>query len=53
LEDPHAREMDFTGRALTGMLYIDSAGTDDDDALAQWIDRSLVYVDSLPAKKPK
>lgn len=53
LAEPHAREMDFTGRALKGMLYIDPAGIEDDEDLAKWVNRSLAYVDSLPPKKEK
>ena len=53
LTDAYAREMDFTGRALKGMLYIDLAGIEEDADLAKWVDRCLVFVDSLPAKKLK
>ena len=30
LARPHAREMDFTGRALRGMVYVGSAGLAED-----------------------
>ncbi|HSK96785.1 MAG TPA: TfoX/Sxy family protein, partial [Euzebyales bacterium] len=33
LDLPHTREMDFTGRPLTGIVYVDAAGTADDAAL--------------------
>ena len=52
LQLPHAREMDFTGRALKGMLYIDAAGIDKDEDLRAWLQRSLDFVDTLPPKKP-
>lgn len=53
LDEPYASEMNFTGRSLKGMLYIDPVGLEGDENLARWIERSLVFVDSLPAKKTK
>lgn len=50
LQEPHASEMDFTGRALKGMLYIEPEGIEDDGELIKWLDRSLDFVDSLPTK---
>ena len=31
---PHVREMDFTGRSLRGMVYVDAGGLEEDDVLA-------------------
>mgnify|MGYP001819252561 FL=1 len=50
LGQPHAREMDFTGRALTGFVYVDPPGFAEDDALADWIQRSEALSASLPPK---
>jgi len=50
LAQPHAREMDFTGRSMRGYVYVDAAGTAEDDALAAWIERALDFVGSLPPK---
>lgn len=47
---PHARQMDFTGRPLKGMLYVDPEGIAEDDELKAWIDRCLVFVRALPPK---
>jgi len=47
---PHARPMDFTGRPLTGMVYIDPAGYKTDAALAKWVQRGVNFVSGLPAK---
>ena len=52
LARPHARPMDFTGRPLTGMVYVDPAGYKSDAALEQWVKRGLDFVSTLPAKKP-
>jgi hypothetical protein len=51
LAQPHARPMDFTGRPLAGMVYVDPAGYKTDAALAKWVQRSVDFVSGLPAKK--
>ncbi len=48
---PHARPMDFTGRPLTGMVYVDTAGYETDAALAKWVQRGVNFVSGLLAKK--
>jgi hypothetical protein len=48
----HARPMDFTGRPLTGYVYVAPAGVKTAKALGAWVDRGLVFVRSLPPKKP-
>ena len=50
---PNAREMNFTGRSMRGMVYVSSAGTRDDDDLDEWLHRGLSYAASLPPKGPK
>ena len=50
LAQPHAREMDFTGRALRGFVYVDSPGIEDDDALGTWVRRGTDYAASLPPR---
>ena len=47
---PHAREMDFTGRSMRGMAYVDAEGLQEDDALAGWVERGAVFAASLPPK---
>ena len=49
LERSEAREMDFTGRPLKGMVFVETDGLDD-DALAGWVARGLDFVRTLPAK---
>ena len=51
LELPHAREMDFTGRSMRGMVYVDSDGISEDDDLQAWLQRGLLYARSLPPKR--
>ncbi len=52
LELPHAREMDFTGRSMRGMVYVDADGISEDDDLHVWLERGLTYARSLPPKHP-
>jgi hypothetical protein len=47
---PHAREMDFTGRALKGFIYVDPPGFLDEDTLRSWIDPCREITNSLPEK---
>jgi TfoX/Sxy family transcriptional regulator of competence genes len=50
LKRPFTRVMDFTGRPMTGMLFVASEGIAADDALAGWVRMALSYAASLPAK---
>ncbi len=50
LKLPHAREMDFTGRSMKGMVYVDPNGISEDDDLEAWLRRGLAYTRSLPPK---
>jgi len=50
LEAPHAREMDFTGRPLTGMVYVAEEGIAEDEELAGWVQRGVAHAESLPPK---
>lgn len=47
---PHAREMDFTGRSIRGMVYVNEDGVAEDDDLATWLQRGLDFAHSLPPK---
>ena len=46
----HAREMDFTGRSMKGMVYVGEAGLSEDEDLDAWPDRGTRYATSLPPK---
>ncbi len=47
---PHAREMDFTGKPMRGMLYVGTQGIEDDDDLEKWVGRGVAFASSLPPK---
>ena len=46
----HAREMDFTGRALKGMVYVGPDGLEADADLASWIEAGISFALSLGHK---
>ena len=50
LRRPHVREMDFTGRPLRGMVYVEPEGRAEDEELREWIDRGLALVATLPPR---
>lgn len=47
---PHARIMDFSGRSMRGFVYVDPPGIRTDEQLREWLELSLAFVDTLPAK---
>ena len=49
----HVRPMDFTGRPLTGYVYVGAAGLRTDASVAAWVRQALAFVDALPAKPKK
>jgi hypothetical protein len=44
------KPMDFTGRPMRGFIYVEPAGTADEEALAAWVREGLGYAASLPPK---
>lgn len=50
LTRPHAREMDFTGRPMNGMMFVAPEGVRSTEQLRSWIERGLRFVEALPAK---
>ncbi|MFO0675771.1 MAG: TfoX/Sxy family protein [Polyangiaceae bacterium] len=52
LGEAHVRPMDFTGRPLTGYVFVAPAGYRTAKAMAKWVERSLTFVATVP-KSPK
>jgi TfoX/Sxy family transcriptional regulator of competence genes len=52
LKRPTVRQMDFTGRPMTGMVYVEPAGVRG-VALRNWVEEAVAYARSLPPKQPK
>ncbi|MGH9917149.1 MAG: TfoX/Sxy family protein [Pyrinomonadaceae bacterium] len=51
LKEKHAREMDFTGKPLRGMVYVAVPGLASAKQLGKWIERGLEFVLTLPEKR--
>jgi TfoX/Sxy family transcriptional regulator of competence genes len=50
LSRPHAKAMDFTGRPMKGMVYVEPEGFASARDLRMWIGRAMEFTLSLPAK---
>jgi TfoX/Sxy family transcriptional regulator of competence genes len=50
LDRPHVRPMDFTGRPMKGMVYVEPAGFRGEKALLGWLDLALGFCATLPPK---
>jgi TfoX/Sxy family transcriptional regulator of competence genes len=51
LERPHVQPMDFTGRAMTGMVYV-TADALRGQALRPWVEQAAGFARTLPPKRP-
>ena len=50
LLDPNVREFDITGKSMKGWIMVDPEGVEDDEQLAEWIERAARFVRMLPKK---
>ena len=50
LARPFVAKMDFTGKPMTGLGYIEPAGFEEDSDLKAWLELGLAFTGSLPAK---
>jgi TfoX/Sxy family transcriptional regulator of competence genes len=51
LKQPHTRPMDFTGKPMKAMIYVDAGGLGSDESLRPWVESALQFVKKLPPKK--
>lgn len=49
-EKKHASEMDFTGKAMKGMVYVSPEGVESDSNLSKWVATCISFIESLPPK---
>ena len=50
LAQPHAREFDITGRAMSGWIMVEPDGFERESDLAEWVQMAVDFVNTLPAK---
>ncbi|MEQ1679118.1 MAG: hypothetical protein ABL950_00715 [Nitrospira sp.] len=53
LNDPHACEMDFTGKPFKGFLFISEAGYRTASDLTSWLDEAVECAKPKPPKNKK
>lgn len=51
LLNEYAQPMDFTGKPMKGMLYIEPGGLQSDEDFKGWVDTCLNFIKNLPPKK--
>ncbi|TMB68218.1 MAG: TfoX/Sxy family protein [Chloroflexi bacterium] len=51
LASPGARPMDFAARPMKGMVFVAPEGYVSDEQLRGWVEQTLDFARSLPAKK--
>ena len=47
---PGAMDMDFTGKKMGGMLFVDEDAIEDDSALNKWVALATTFVGAMPPK---
>ena len=50
LARPYARQMDFTGKPMSGFLFVQPQGFEADEDLEAWVRLALDFVLTLPPK---
>jgi hypothetical protein len=50
LERPHVRPMDFTGRPMTSMVFVEPDGLRG-AALRRWVEKAATFARALPRKR--
>jgi hypothetical protein len=50
LSEPHVREFDITGRAMSGWVLVGPDGVVDDERLDAWVGRATEFTRTLAAK---
>jgi TfoX/Sxy family transcriptional regulator of competence genes len=50
LNEPHTHVMDFTGRPMKSMVYVEPSGLSSEAALRKWVRRAVAHASLLPAK---
>jgi len=53
LGEPHTRPMDFTGKPMKSMIYVEAAGIDSDTSLERWVRSAEQVARALPDKVGK
>ena len=52
-EEPFTKEMNFTGKSIKSMIYVEKGGYQEEDDLKGWVKKAASFASSLPVKKKK
>lgn len=50
IDEPHVREVDFTPKAIKGMVCVTVQGYRSDEDLRAWVSRAVAFVIKLPPR---
>lgn len=53
LHEPDTRPMDFTGKPMKSMIYVEATGIDSDESLTKWVRSAEQVARALPSKPGK
>jgi TfoX/Sxy family transcriptional regulator of competence genes len=53
LTRPGAKPMDFTGRPMVGVVFVEPQGCTSKEALQAWLNDALSFVETIPPKTAK
>jgi len=51
LSQPHTKEMDFTGKPMKGMVYVEAEGVRTEAALQRWLEQAVEFAQILREKR--
>jgi TfoX/Sxy family transcriptional regulator of competence genes len=51
LAQEHVQEFDITGRPMKGWVMVEPDGIESDEQLANWTEKAVAFVSTLPKKK--
>ena len=51
LSQPHTKEMDFTGKPMKGMMYVEAEGVRTEAALQRWLEQAVEFAQILREKR--
>ncbi len=53
VDEPHVREIDFTAKAIKGMVSVTVDGYRSDEELRAWVSRAVAFVIKLPRNRTR
>lgn len=51
LKEDHVTPMDFTGKPMKSMVYLQAEGYEEDEVLEAWVGKAVDFTEGLPEKQ--